>query len=146
MNVPKDYKELFELLNSEKVKYLIVGAYALAFHGQPRYTGDIDIFIDAKKRNALKLINVIKRFGFDQIGITEQDFLKPDRIVQLGYPPLRIDIMTSIDGVSFERAWRHRIRGEFGKQNVWYISKKDLILNKRSTGRAQDKLDLSMIE
>ena len=145
MNVPKDYEEFFELLNRQKIKYLIVGAYAVAFHAHPRFTGDIDIFIVANRTNAGRLLKVLRQFGFKDLGITIEDFLKTDRIIQLGYPPLRIDILTSIDGVSFNTAWANRVRGNFGKQKIWYISKKDLIRNKRATGRARDLLDLELL-
>ena len=146
MNVPKDYEEFFVLLKKEKVKFLIVGAYALAYHGYPRFTGDIDIFISNEPPNARRALSAIEKFGFQGIGITVEDLLKPDSILQLGNPPLRIDIITDIDGVSFTSAWKNRVRGIFGKQNVWYISKKDLVKNKKATGRTQDKFDLEMLK
>ena len=146
MNIPKDYEEFFALLNKEKVRYLIVGAYAMAYHAQPRFTGDIDIFIEVDKTNAKRLLNAVEKFGFKNSGLTSVDFLKPDQIVQLGYPPLRIDILTSIDGVSFGIAWERRVRAKFGKQKVWYISKRDLIRNKKAAGRTRDLLDLELIK
>lgn len=145
MNVPRDYEEFFALLNAQKVKYLIIGAYALAYHGCPRYTGDIDIFISTKPNNVIKILTTIESFGFKDIGITEKDFRKSDNIIQLGYPPLRIDLVMKIDGVSFETAWKNRVEGFFGKQKVFYISKKDFIKNKKVTGRAKDKLDIELL-
>ncbi len=133
MNVPKDFEEFFKLLNQEKVKYLIVGAYGVAYHGQPRFTGDIDIFVASNKTNAGRLMKVLRKFGFGHVGVTKEYFLQPDRIVQLGYPPLRIDLLTSINGIAFDKAWAHRVKGTFGKQNVWYISRRNVPDKGRST-------------
>jgi len=145
MNVPKDYEEFFELLNLHKARYLIVGAHAVAFHGQPRFTGDIDIFVACDRKNADRLLEVVERFGFKNVGINKDDFLKPDLILQLGYPPFRIDILTNINGVIFKSAWKNRVKGTFGKHKVWYISKSDLIRNKRAVGRTQDSFDLELL-
>ena len=145
MNTQKDYEEFFALLNNEKVKYLIVGAYAIAYHAQPRFTGDIDIFVEVNTKNAVRLTAAVKKFGFANVGLASTDFLKPNHIIQLGYPPLRIDLLTNIDGVTFHTAWGNRVRGKFGKQPVWYISKKDLIRNKKASGRIRDLLDLELI-
>ena len=145
MDAPKDYEEFFVLLNKEKIKYLIVGAYAVAYHAQPRFTGDIDIFVEAGRTNAERLLKVVQKFGFGETGLTAADFLKPHQIIQLGYPPLRIDLLTSIDGVSFGTAWKRRVKGKFGRPGVWYISKRDLIRNKRATGRTRDLLDLQLM-
>ncbi|GJQ62740.1 MAG: hypothetical protein SCALA702_17930 [Melioribacteraceae bacterium] len=92
----KDFKEFIKLLNENNAKYLVVGGYAVSIHGYPRYTGDIDIYIDMTKKNALILLDVLKQFGFNDIGITEKDLLEPDNIIQLGYPPHRIDIINSM--------------------------------------------------
>lgn len=145
MNVQKDYEELFELLNRQGVEYLIVGAYALAFYGQPRYTGDLDIFIRISRKNSNRLYKVVDEFGFKGVGIAPEDFLKKGRIVQLGYLPVRVDIITSIDGVSFKSAWSGRTQGEYGEQKVWYLSKKDLIKNKKASGRVRDLQDLELL-
>ena len=145
MNVPKDYEDFFVLLNERKVKFLIIGAYALAYHGCPRYTGDIDIFVSADPNTAGKVLAAIESFGFKGVGITKKDFQKPDTIIQLGYPPLRIDLVMEIDGVSFNTAWKNREKGFFGKQKVFYISKKDFIRNKKASNRAKDKLDIELL-
>ena len=145
MSVPKDYEEFFALLNREKARYLVVGAYALAFHGRPRFTGDIDVFVAISETNAERLLKALEGFGYADMGIRIEDFLHKDRSTQLGFPPLRIDILTSIDGLQFQDAWSLRARGGFGKQRVWYISKGDLIRNKRAAGRPQDALDLELL-
>ena len=145
MKALKDYEELFELLNRAKVKYLVVGAYAVGFYAQPRFTGDIDIFVECSKRNATRLLTAIEKFGFKNVGIEKTDFETPGKIVQLGYPPFRIDLITEIDGVSFRSAWKNRIKDAFGKHEVYYISKEDLIRNKRTTARARDLFDLELL-
>ena len=145
MSIPKDYEKFIALLNQEEVKYLIVGAYAIAFHAQPRFTGDIDFFVAVSKRNASSLVKVLNQFGFKKARFTENDFMQIDRVIQLGYPPLRIYIVTGIDGVKFDTAWKRRIKGSFGRQSVWYISKPDLIKNKRACGRIRDKFDLELL-
>ncbi len=146
MNIQQDYEELFELLNYEKVKYLIVGAYALALHGYPRYTGDIDIFVKQNVVNVRRLLRVLKKFGFGTVGITEKGLLEKRTVVQLGYPPNRIDLITSIEGVTFDSAWKNRISGSFGTQIVSYISKEDLIKNKLAAKRDKDLLDVKMLQ
>ena|SRR5437870_8819737 len=110
--LPKDLREFIELLNSHDVRYLIVGGYAVAYHGYPRTTGDIDFFLEVSEENAAKMEAVLIDFGFGGLGLTRQDFLKPDQIIQLGYPPNRIDLLTAISGVSFAEAWEARVRDE----------------------------------
>ncbi len=145
MIISRDFEDLFELLNSEKVRYLVVGGDALAFHGAPRYTGDIDIFVGRTPRNAARVLKVIEKFGFAGVSLEVQDFVMPDRILQLGYPPWRIDILTGLTGIHFDKAWKSRVRGRYGKAAVWYISKSDLIRNKRSTGRTKDLADIEAL-
>src|SRR5690349_14627317 len=107
----KDLHEFILLLNREAVEYLIVGAWAVGFHARPRFTGDIDIFLRSNESNADKMIRVIEVFGFASTGITHEDFLKPDFVIQLGVEPNRIDLLTGISGVSFAQAWENRIVG-----------------------------------
>ena len=145
MNVQKDYEELFELLNQEKVKYLIVGAHAVAFHAQPRFTGDIDIFVEASSQNAKRILKVFEQFGFGNVGVSQKDFEKPKQVVQLGKPPVRIDFITEIEGINFHTAWRNHSEGRYGKEIVYYISKDDLIKNKVLLGRKQDLFDLELL-
>lgn len=104
MEVQQDFKELLVLLNAHKVEYMIVDGYALAFHGVPRFTGDIDIFVKPDPQNAERIIEALEIFGFGSVGLTPEDFKNPDKVVQLGVPPVRIDIVTSITGVSWDAA------------------------------------------
>lgn len=146
MQVEKDFEEFVRLLNKAEVRYLIIGAYAVAFHARPRYTGDIDFFVERRPENARRLLNALKEFGFGGLGLKEGDFLDPDVIVQLGYEPVRIDILSSLTGVGFEKAYRSRVGGRFGRQKAWFISLKDLILNKRKVNRKQDEADVELLK
>jgi hypothetical protein len=113
MEVQKDFKELLELFNALKVQYLIVGGYTLAYHGAPRYTGDIDIFVKPDSENACQILKALDEFGFGSVGLKEEDLKNPNKVVQLGYPPVRIDIITSISGISW-KAFRLLPRRTFG--------------------------------
>lgn len=146
MRVEKDYEELLKLFNSHKVRYCVVGAYALALHAVPRYTKDIDLFVEPDPENSAKIVAALKKFGFSNVGLDARDFSKRDVIIQLGYEPLRIDIMTSIDGCSFSEVWKHKKRARYGKQTVYFIGLKELIKNKRASGRAQDSADLEQLK
>ena len=138
----QDYKEMLSLLLKEKVEYVLVGAYALAVHGFPRATGDIDIFVRPCKENAKKLMHVIARFGAPLKEITEDDFKKPGIIFQIGVSPRRIDIINYIDGVSFDSANEDKIIVEIDGLQIPIISKSKLIINKKSTGREKDSIDV----
>ncbi len=144
--IPQDFKELLELLNSHKVEYIIVGSYALAFHGAPRFTGDIDLFVKPEGENAKRILAVLNEFGFESLNFSEKDFTSPDNIVQLGVPPVRIDIMTSLTGVSWEKAQAGKVSGICGETVVSFISKKDLIANKKALGRSKDLADIESLE
>jgi len=145
MEVQKDFKELLELFNAHKVKYLIVGGYALAYHGVPRYTGDIDIFVKPDKENALNILTALNDFGFGSVGLKEEDFESPNKVVQLGYPPVRIDIITSISGVLWDDAYEKHAEGKYGNISVYYIGREHYILNKRASGRKKDLADLEAL-
>ena len=145
MNLQKDLKEFVELLTELDVRFLIVGAFAVAYHGYPRYTADIDIFVDNSVENAARLLEAIQRFGFGNIGLTDDDFLQDDRVIQLGVAPNRIDLLTSISGVTFEEAWRSRELGALGEVTVPFISREMLKRNKAATGRSQDLADLERL-
>ena len=146
MRVEKDFEEFIRLLNFQKVEYLIVGAYALIYYTYPRNTGDIDIFINSTHKNAEKMLNVIKDFGFESLGLEAEDFTKQDTIIQLGFPPNRIDIITGITGVLFSEAYGNKVEGEIGDEKVFFISEEDLIKNKKNTGRAKDIADVEILE
>mgnify|MGYP003434057160 FL=1 len=146
MRIEKDYEDLLRLLNYHKVKYCIVGAYAVAFHKRPRYTKNIDILIEPSIENAKRIIKVLIDFGFENLKLTEEDFTKNGNIIQLGYEPIRVDILTSITGVSFLDVWEDKSTGKYGKEDVFFMGKRELIKNKHQTGRKQDLLDLDLMD
>ena len=127
-------------------KYVIVGAWALAFHGRPRYTGDLDIFVARDHENADKLMTVIEAFGFGHAGINREDFLQVDHVIQLGREPNRIDILTGISGVTFDDAWNNRDQGKIADTAVFVISRDLLIKNKRAANRDKDQGDIKLLE
>ena len=141
MKVEQDFEQFVRLLNDHKVRYLIVGAYAVGFHAEPRNTGDIDIWIDSTDHNIEKIIVVLDKFGFSSLEITKEDLLKPETVTQLGYPPLRIDLLTSLSGLTFDHAYKSLVKGQFGSIMMNFISLPDLITNKEATGRMRDKAD-----
>ena len=145
MEVQRDFRDLLELLNVHKVEYMIVGAYALAFHGAPRYTGDIDIYVRPDPENAQRVMVALNDFGFGSAGLTAADFEIGDKVVQLGFPPVRVDIVTSITGVSWEEAVSGRVEGTYGDIRVYYIGRKQFISNKRALGRKKDLADLEAL-
>ena len=145
MRLNRDLHEFVELLNSRKVDYLVVGAHALAFHGHPRYTGDLDLLVRPAVDNARRVIAVLHAFGFGSLGLAEDDFVQPDHIIQLGYPPNRIDLLTSISGVSFDEAWQSRENGMLDEIPVHYIGRKTLVRNKLASGRLKDAADVEAL-
>lgn len=145
MEAQKDFKELLKLFNKHKVEYVIVGAYALAFHGCPRYTGDLDILTNPDVNNANKIIKVLKEFGFASLGLSAKDFTSKKKVIQLGVPPIRIDILTSLTGIAWKQALSHRVKGKYGNIAVYFIGKKELIANKKALGRHKDLADIESI-
>jgi hypothetical protein len=145
MELQKDIREFIELLIGHEVKYVLVGGYAVAYHGYPRYTGDIDFFVERSPENALKLEQVVADFGFAEIGITAPDFLVPERVVQLGVPPNRIDVLTSLAGVNFEDALATSELIEVDGMEVRVISRELLTKNKKEVGRPKDLVDLDYL-
>ena len=145
MEIQKDFKELLELFNVHKVEYLIVGAYALAFHGAPRFTGDIDLLVKADSDNAKRILDALHKFGFGSLDLSEADFISPDNVIQLGVPPVRVDIMTSLTGVGWEKAYADKVDGNYGNTATYFISKDDFIENKRALGRKKDLADLEAL-
>jgi predicted nucleotidyltransferase len=146
MELSNDFREFIELLNANKVKYLVVGGYAVGYYGNPRYTKDIDLWILMQKDNAQHLILAIKQFGFESLGLTEDDFLDAENIIQLGYPPNRIDLLTDIAGVDFESCFDSRNIIEFEGVEMNFISLDDLIKNKIAAGRLQDLADVEKLK
>jgi Nucleotidyl transferase of unknown function (DUF2204) len=141
-----DLLEFIHLLNTKSVRYVIVGAWALAFHGRPRYTGDLDIFVARDEENADRLMAVIEAFGFGDAGIKRGDFLRVDHVIQLGREPNRIDILTGISGVGFDEAWDNREQGKISGNAVFVISRDLLIKNKRAANRDKDQGDIKLLE
>jgi hypothetical protein len=146
MGLSKDRREFLELLNSRGVDYIIVGAHSLALHGRPRYTGDLDILVRSTHENARVLVDILNEFGFAQSGFDETNFLKPEQLIQLGRPPTRIDLLTSISGVSSEEAFSSRVSADLDGIPIVVLGKDALIRNKRATGRPQDLADLATLE
>lgn len=142
----QDFIDFIELLNQHSVEYMVVGAHALAFHGRPRHTGDLDIWIKPSKQNAAKLVIVLNDFGFSSLGLTESDFLKENYVTQLGYPPLRIDILNTISGVEFDDAYANKIEGEVDGLDVNFINVSEFIKNKEASGRPKDLSDIASLK
>jgi predicted nucleotidyltransferase len=145
MEVQPDFRELLALLNDHKVEYIVIGGYALAFHGVPRLTADLDILVKPDPENALHIMQALDQFGFKSVNLCADDFQKPDQVIQLGLPPVRVDILTSITGVSWTEVFLGRVEGEYGDIRVFYIGREQFIANKRATGRKRDLADLEAL-
>lgn len=145
MRLAKDLREFVELLNSQKVDYIVVGGHAVAFHGHPRFTGDIDFLLRPTHENAARVICVVNTFGFSEMSLSPEDFTRPNTVVQLGYPPNRVDLLTSISGVTFEEAWVNRIAGELDGLPVYFLGLDALLRNKRASGRDKDLTDIAKL-
>jgi len=141
-----DFKEFIQLLNVNQVKYLVIGGYAVAIHGHPRYTKDIDIWIEMTPENAQKLLIALTQFGFGDLGLSAEDFQTPDQIIQLGYPPNRIDLITTPDGVDFDTCYTSKIEMIISEIVVNFIDLANLRQNKKASGRLQDLADLENLQ
>ncbi|HPH32460.1 MAG TPA: nucleotidyltransferase [Chitinophagaceae bacterium] len=146
MNLEPDFRDFVELLNQYEVDYMIVGGYALAFHGEPRFTGDMDIWINTSEENADKMLVVMKDFGAASLGFSKADFMDGGIIKQIGQPPLRIDILGEIDGVQYADAIKDKQQFKSGKLVIPYIGVKDFIRNKEATGRKKDLEDVKKLQ
>ncbi|MGI9116130.1 MAG: hypothetical protein ACR2JV_00660 [Gaiellales bacterium] len=140
-----DFNAFIDVCSRHDVRFLIVGDYALAVHGHPRMTKDLDVLVEATPENAALLMLALEEFGFGGIGLEAGDVVAPGAVIQLGYPPIRIDILTSIDGVSFDDAYGHRVDVEIGGRAVPFIGRDQLIANKEATGRLQDLADVERL-
>ncbi len=145
MRVEKDFEELLGLLNKYKVKYSIVGAFAVGFYGYPRYTKDIDIFVEPSLENGQNIVKALSEFGFEVLNLKAEDFSKKGAIIQLGYEPIRADLITSVKGCTFRQAWKNKKIGQYGNQKVFFIGLQDLIKNKKAVNRQQDRSDLKLL-
>jgi hypothetical protein len=137
-----DFKEFIRSLNDNGVRYLVIGAYAVALHGYPRYTKDLDVWIERDPENAAKLMRALVHFGFGSLDLTAEDFLEPEQIIQLGYPPNRIDLITSPPGINFERSYAARVEVVIDDVAVNFIDRENLKKTKKAAGRLQDLADL----
>ncbi len=146
MNLDQDFKEFVEYCIQREVQFLIIGSYALAAHGHPRFTKDLDVWIRIDPQNSQHLLEALSDFDFGSLDLKTEDFLKSDSVVQLGYPPKRIDILTSIDGVSFDDCYPHRVITEIDGILIPFIDAENLKKNKRSTGRTQDLADAEALD
>ena len=146
MELDKDFREFIELLNEHKVKYLIIGGYAVNFHGYPRYTKDIDFWLWMNEPNIKKLIKAIEEFGFGGLNLEAKDFMAPENIIQLGYEPYRIDLLVEVEGIDFEECYERRTEAELDGTKVKFLSLMDLITVKKTAGRLQDLADAEQLE
>lgn len=142
----KDFKEFIALLNAHNVRYLVVGGYAVAFHGYPRYTKDLDVWIELSTENAASLLRALEEFGFGSVGLKSEDFLESNQVIQLGYPPNRIDIVTALTDVKFDDCYAARIEVDIQGLKINLIDLEHLKQNKRATGRPQDLADAENLE
>lgn len=145
MEVQPDFRELLGFFGARRVDFLIVGGYALAFHGVPRFTGDLDLWVRPTPENARRTIQALEDFGFGSLGLEARDFEKPDQVIQLGQPPVRVDLVTSISGVSWDEADASSVHAEFGGVPVRFLGRAALVANKSATNRARDRADLEAL-
>lgn len=146
-NLNEDFRDLLLELADERVDFVIVGAFAVAYHGVPRATGDMDVFVRPSQENALRVFSALSRFGarLASAGVTPQDFEVPGIVYQIGQPPRRIDILTEISGVSFDEAWTTRTTAELDGRTVPFIGREELVRNKVAAGRPKDLADVSRL-
>lgn len=146
MILDPDFKEFFQLLNANDVRYLIVGGYAVAYHGYPRYTKDIDVWIWVNPENAEKVVKTLSDFGFESLGLQASDFLETETIIQLGYAPNRIDLIMGVPGVDFEDCYAKRVEEEIDGVNLSFIDLENLKKAKQASGRFQDLADIENLK
>lgn len=146
MTLAQDFEDFIKLLNHHEVEYMVVGGYALALHGKPRYTGDLDIWINVSEKNALLMLKAVNEFGLKSLNFQKEDFLIEGMVSQIGYPPLRIDLLNAIDGVGFEEALLNMQKVELENDFIInYIGLNELIKNKKASGRRQDLTDVKTL-
>lgn len=145
MDLAPDFDEFCALLNAHHVDFVIVGAYALAFHGAPRFTGDLDILVRPTEDNARLLLAAIADFGFPTGALTPADVVRQDKLIELGVPPVQLHLMSAIDGVTWDEIWNSRQPGPLGPHQVWFISRDAFVRNKRAAGRPKDLADIAAL-
>lgn len=141
-----DFVALLRELSAAEARFLVVGAFAVTFHSRPRATGDLDIWVEPTSGNAARVVEALRRFGAPAGEVSVEDLVKPDLVFQIGVPPRRIDVLTSLTGVSFEEAWDGRATGRIADLECPYIGREALIRNKRALGRTRDLADLELLE
>jgi len=146
MSLSRDFIEFIECLNKRRVEYLLVGGHAVAFHGWPRFTKDIDFWINPTRENAERLLLALDDFGFSDIGLSPEDFSEKGKVVQLGLPPNRIDLITTAEGIDFSSSWSRRIETDYAGSILLVIHKDDLLQNKKTMSRKQDIIDIEKLE
>jgi predicted nucleotidyltransferase len=146
LTLHNDFADFLRLLNGRNVRYIVVGGYAVAYHGYPRYTGDLDVFVEASPENAARLVEVYGEFGFNRTALKPAMFIVPDNVVRIGHEPVRLEVLTSITGVAFADAYVRRIEVEVNGLSVPFISLVDLIKNKLATGRGKDRVDAETLQ
>lgn len=146
MDLNPDFKDMLLALKDADVEFLVVGAYAVAAHGYPRATGDLDLWVRANKGTAPRVMTALRVFGAPMHDISEADFCSPSVVFQIGVPPCRIDLLTSVSGVEFESAWQNRIQIRLDEITVDVIGREDLIMNKRASGRPKDLADIAALD
>jgi len=146
MELAQDFDEFFGSLIGHGVEFLVVGAYALAFHGAPRYTGDIDVFLKPTLENARRVLNALSAFGFPTAALRPLDVVDPGRVIQMGVEPVQIHLMSDISGVSWDEAWEGRATARWGSHDLAFIGRAEFIRNKRAAGRLKDQADVEALE
>ena len=141
----QDFLDLLRAFIDHNVRFLIVGAYALGVHGRPRATGDLDVWVDPTPENAVKVMSALEQFGAPTVEVSAEDFSRPGIVFQMGLPPLRIDVLTELTGLTFSEAWSTRTRAAFGPITADVIGRDAFIKNKRATGRARDLGDIEAL-
>lgn len=142
----KDLRELLTLFGSNNVEYIVVGGHAVAFHGHPRFTEDLDCYVRPSEENGARIVHALRAFGFASLGLTAADFAADDRMIQLGRAPNRVDLLTRLYAVTFDDAWSTKVGGTMDGVPVWFLDRESLIRNKRATGRPQDLVDADILE
>jgi predicted nucleotidyltransferase len=141
LNIHQDFEDFLQLLKDNDVDFVVIGGYAVAYHGYIRATNDIDIFFRNTTENISKILNAFKEFGITTSAEQAEKFFEPDNIVRMGVPPVRIELLNTISGLTFDQVWKNRIKGKYGKVPVSFISLRDLLINKKASGRPRDLAD-----
>ena len=146
MEVAPDFDEFIACLTAHGVEFVIVGAYALAYHGAPRFTGDLDVLVRPTIDNASRLLKALEVFGFPTVELTPEGIADRRRMLEMGVPPVQIHVMSAISGIEWEEVWADHVEGPFGERTVPYIGRDSLIRNKRAAGRPKDLSDVDALE